>query len=484
MRRAVIYGAFFFIFKCAGLHYLPASLILFDKLKKKSIEIICPACKGGQTEPALAFSTYCRTCGEHLKIIKGVARLNAGPQLSGISSIRVVSESAPVLIHHAESKDSENEGKNGNGTNLPETWVKTKKNPDRNKGRKKNKRSRERENGKTFEIGDLETAEKSRSNSRSEEPLPSVAEVFGLTGDSRKETSDVETAEEEDYEVREGSITLGGQAAAYEELTEGSMAAMISDLVEQEEKRSLAKAASRESVHEERDKPRTEKKAKAVAAKKEVDDKPLPAVLAASEKPVVTKREISKHQIRVRCFRCNHCQWESKHAESTQCGRCNTYISLADYHIRQATDRVIRTRGNVTVHRRGSLIGSELACRDLLAMGTISTKIDCSGEARFKYSASVNGNLYCETLIVEKGTIVEFSEGVFSESVKIYGTLRGDVTCAGLVEVTRTGILDGDVTARSMDLHDGGTLTGEMTLEPDLKVRLPEVKGYDPSIID
>jgi hypothetical protein len=81
---------------------------LFDKLKKKSIEIICPSCKGGQTEPALAFSTYCRTCGKHLKIVKGVARVNSGPQLSGLSSIRVVSESIPPFDPVDEEIEEEN----------------------------------------------------------------------------------------------------------------------------------------------------------------------------------------------------------------------------------------------------------------------------------------------------------------------------------------------------------------------------------------
>jgi cytoskeletal protein CcmA (bactofilin family) len=85
---------------------------------------------------------------------------------------------------------------------------------------------------------------------------------------------------------------------------------------------------------------------------------------------------------------------------------------------------------------------------------------------------------------VEKGTIVEFTEGVYSESVKIFGTLRGDVICAGLVEVMKSGILDGDVHAQVVDLQEGGTLTGEMMIDPELKVKLPAVKGYDPSIID
>jgi cytoskeletal protein CcmA (bactofilin family) len=355
--------------------------------------------------------------------------------------------------------------------------VKTKSTPQKNGGRRKGKRKRAREK----KLRGEEAADSIEDRPPAKEPGPpaSVAEVFGLTqADSGEEVqpSKEEKPVEEDYQLGEDTITLGNEAASYEELTEGSMAALIGDLVEHEEKREQARAAK--AARPEKTETDSEKPEPKPA------QKPEPAVLAEKEKPVISKKEVSKNQIRVRCFRCNHCQWESKHAESTQCGRCNTYISLADYQIRQPSDRVIRTRGNVTVHRRGALLGSELACRNLLAMGTISTRIDCSGEARFKYSATVNGNLFCETLIVEKGTIVEFTEGVYSESVKIYGTLRGDVICAGLVEVMRSGILDGDVVAREIDLQDGGTLTGEMEIDPELKVKLPAVKGYDPSIID
>lgn len=496
---------------------------MFDKLKKKSIEIICPACKGGQTEPSLAFSTYCRTCGEHLKIIKGIARLNSGPQLSGLSTIRVVSESIPVVKPNGdESKTNGNGSANGNGSNgdhsgngdSKDAWVKSKKSPEKKKARKKGKRKRERARQEAKkqkpEPEPAPQPEQQPEPAPSEqeidpppaevkefvepEPLASVAEVFGLTQvpeESPAEPVDSVLNEpeqvEEEYQLNnESSITLGDRAAAFEELTEGSMAAMISDLVEHEEKREQAKAAQSPAPEEEEESETTSSEPEFNFNKnnKADEEPPEPGILAEEEKPIVVKREVSKNRIKVRCFRCNHIQWESKHAESTQCGRCNTYISLADYHIRQPTDRVIRTRGNVTVHRRGSLIGSELACRDLLSMGTISTKIDCSGEARFKYSASVNGNLHCESLIVEKGTIVEFSEGVYSESVKIYGTLRGDVTCAGAVEITRSGILDGDVIAKQVDLQEGGTLTGEMQIDHHLKVKLPEVKGYDPSIID
>ena len=389
----------------------------------------------------MALSTYCRNCGEHLKISKGVAQLTSGPQLSGISKVRVVSEMArPPAEEEPESDEA------GSNWLNPETSEETpvEPRPKKRRGRRKGKRERAR--------AKQAKAEAAAREMREQRPA-SVAEVFGLTEAPPEEETPVSEP------VADEKRGLGDDASAATDLAEGSMGAMISELVEEQKK-------TEETVE--------------TSVKKTIPKKaPVPKKSAA-----LVRDQTKKTQIRVRCFRCNHRQWESKHAESTQCGRCNTYISLADYHIRQPTDRVIRTRGNVVIHRKGSLVGAELACRDLLVMGTISTKIDCSGEARFRNSALLRGNLYCQSLVVERGTIVEFPDGVFTEYAHIEGIVRGDLTCAGRVEVFGSGLIEGDVKARDLDLQGGGSFTGEMEIDEKLKIVLPVVKGYDPSIIE
>lgn len=453
-------------------------MILFERFKKKSIEITCPACHGRQIEPALALSTYCRSCGEHLKIIKGVAQLPAGPQFSSVSTVRLVSESVPPLedlvtqSKSTEEKDAEsNLSEQQNG----DAWVKSKDAPRKGGQRQKGKRKRARERamnneGSNDSVGHSEETSPSPIEEEAAPPV-SVAEVFGLTGQSNE--SPHSGLDEED-----DSPLLGTEAVAYEDLADGSFSAMIPDLIEANRDEQESEPAVEVGKDTEEENHPLEDAIDSVA---EVPAAPVP------KKPVAVKKsesDIQKTQINVRCFRCHHRQWESKFAESTQCGRCNTYIRLDDYNIRQPTDRIIRTRGNIVVQRKGSLIGSDISCRNLLAMGTISTRLDCSGEARFRCSATIEGHLYCETLIVEKGTIVEFSDGLVTESAEIAGTLRGNVTCAGPVEIHRSGILDGDVNAREVRISEGGTITGEMSIDTGLKMVLPVVKGYDPSIID
>lgn len=180
----------------------------------------------------------------------------------------------------------------------------------------------------------------------------------------------------------------------------------------------------------------------------------------------------------VRCFECNHRQAVSVAATSTQCARCSVYISLEDHDIISARSQNIRTRGKVHIRRRGSVIGCDVACHDLLVEGRLSASVDCSGEAVFRSSARVMGNMHCRHLQVEKHAEVAFPHGVIAESADIQGTLRGNLTCSGTIRIHKTGKVEGNATARSIDLKDGGILSGRMSIRPDIDITLPEKKGY------
>ncbi len=440
--------------------------MVFGRSRKKSIEISCPACQGTQVEPSMAMSTYCRKCGAHLRIAKGIASLTSGPQLSGISRVREISDSLRPVREESEVS-SDRLPDTGTG---PDMWVKSGRNEAAGSSVAAPEKRSPEPSAAESSPSHLESATGSPepaappTSSAGEHEKPdttrghpaSVAVVFGLARDENG------TGEGEEEGSDSGDRRyLGDEASSSSALGHGSMAAMISELVE----------GGTEPG-------KTNQPNSAPPRRKPVLPKLPPLKITG---PV---REVSKGPIRVRCFRCNHRQLESRHAESTQCNRCNTYISLANYQIRQPTDRVIRTRGNVVIHRRGSVIGSELACRNLLVVGTLSTRVDCSGDAHFRGPARLRGSLHCERLVVERGVEVECPEGVFAESALIEGVVRGNVACAGTVQIHHGGLVDGDVRAHAVDLQGGGSLTGEMVIDEAPKVILPEVKGYDPSIID
>ena len=175
----------------------------------------------------------------------------------------------------------------------------------------------------------------------------------------------------------------------------------------------------------------------------------------------------------IRCFECGHIHEVSVAASSTQCARCSLYISLSDVHIREQYSRNIRTRGDVTIYRKGSVVGCEIACHNLNIMGRISGSVDCSGNATFKNSGKVIGSMHCKHIIVDKKCEVDFPQGIIAESADIYGVVRGDILCSGTVHIFKTGSVLGDATAKAIVMKDGGVLTGQMNIQHDADISLP-----------
>ena len=53
----------------------------------------------------------------------------------------------------------------------------------------------------------------------------------------------------------------------------------------------------------------------------------------------------------VTCFNCGHTHKAVPEAQSSQCPRCSSYISLQDYEITEPWNRRIQTRGNVVIEK-------------------------------------------------------------------------------------------------------------------------------------
>ena len=163
----------------------------------------------------------------------------------------------------------------------------------------------------------------------------------------------------------------------------------------------------------------------------------------------------------VRCFECGQVQQVSSAARSTQCGRCTRYISLEDFEITNSWANNIYTRGDVVIAKQGKLVGTEVACHDLTVNGELSATVDCSGDATFRGPARILGSMHCRHLRVDKKARLEFPQGVVAESADIYGQFEGSLLCSGSVCIYKTGSVLGDVTAREVDVKEGGILTGD-----------------------
>lgn len=187
--------------------------------------------------------------------------------------------------------------------------------------------------------------------------------------------------------------------------------------------------------------------------------------------------------IAVRCYRCYHVQSVSRYAKSTQCERCSVYISLANYEIKSPKKHTVRTRGDVTIGRKGALRDCEIACHHLTVNGPIDAYVDCSGDAVFRKSGTVRGNLYCRKILIERNCVVEFPDGVMADRAEIQGKLVGDLTCSGKVRLGRSAVVTGTVTAIDLEQKEGAEIGGETVLDPGTTTALPVKAGFNPTII-
>ncbi len=333
-------------------------------------------------------STFCRACGEHFRVRRGVAFTNPGPRVSGLAELRPLRRQKPSL-----------------------SGLKEESNP-------------------------RPPSELAPRHADEETDLTAAA-FFGLSA---------EEPHAETIETSGGS--LGRNAQSREALAEGSLGALI--------------AAGQTVV---------------VAGKEK-----MPPNYAAPDDR--RRRDDNVPGIPVRCFRCHHRQDVSRFAKSTQCERCSAYISLAHYEIKTVKSHSLRTRGDIVIAKKGGLIqNSEIACHHLTVSGSIDAIVDCSGDAVFRHSGRVRGQLHCETLVLEKNCQVSFPDGVMARRAEIAGHLVGDLTCSGKVRIARNGIVEGSLAAVDLELRDGGRISGETRLDPGITTEPALSKGFNPNLI-
>jgi cytoskeletal protein CcmA (bactofilin family) len=166
----------------------------------------------------------------------------------------------------------------------------------------------------------------------------------------------------------------------------------------------------------------------------------------------------------IECFDCEHKFKTGRSAKSANCPACGAYISLEDVEINMTSTQPVKTRGNVLVRKRGRLSTSSVHCRDLECQGLIEANVICSGDAAFRTTGSIIGEIRCQRFVVEKGADVTFLNHVHATEVEIQARVTGTIFCTGPLLIAGNGSVNGDVTARSVSIEPGGELNGAMNI--------------------
>ncbi len=166
------------------------------RIKKRNLT--CPYCSHKQEEPSLAISSFCKSCGDHFRIRKGIAFASPGLRVSGITEIRKPGEKANLLpFDWAKNPDTDSRPGEGIKEQAHEgAWL----------------QSSEEDDGEPRPLPKQEDLEH-------ETPVGiSAGAFFGLTSEDNREEQD------------DSDATIGQKSQGKETLAEGSMEALIGPL--------------------------------------------------------------------------------------------------------------------------------------------------------------------------------------------------------------------------------------------------------------
>ena len=189
----------------------------------------------------------------------------------------------------------------------------------------------------------------------------------------------------------------------------------------------------------------------------------------------------SKQRTRlIGCFECKRKHEVSDAATSTNCPGCSAHIDLRDYKIATSFSRSIRTRGDVHLTVKGDLSSTSVVCRSALLEGKLRGNLQCETSATINLVGKIPGRLVANYVCVERKADVQCYRRVRVANIDIKGRMSGEIIATGAVNVHKTGVLEGNVTAKSIMIDKGGIFSGQLVIgQADLAQAelLPEQKS-------
>ncbi len=168
----------------------------------------------------------------------------------------------------------------------------------------------------------------------------------------------------------------------------------------------------------------------------------------------------------VLCLECDAVHKVAACATSTICPGCSTYIDLRDIGIKARTNQRIRTRGDVTVEKKGALLGSSVHCGNITIHGIVAGSIYASGDVLLKTDGRIIGEIRCRRFVLDRKCEVQCLQTVHAEVVEIHGHVSGHFRATRLITLSRHASLTGSATARTISVEPGAVLNGQILVHP------------------
>src|SRR4051794_34323758 len=166
----------------------------------------------------------------------------------------------------------------------------------------------------------------------------------------------------------------------------------------------------------------------------------------------------------VACFECKRKHEVSDAATSTNCPGCSAHIDLRDYKIATSFSRSIRTRGELHLTSKGDLSSTSVICKSAIIEGKLRGNLQCEESATVSYVGKIPGRLTANYICVERKSDVQCFRRVRAGSIDIKGKMSAEIIATGPVNIHKTGVLEGNVTAKSINIEKGGIFSGQLVI--------------------
>jgi cytoskeletal protein CcmA (bactofilin family) len=90
--------------------------------------------------------------------------------------------------------------------------------------------------------------------------------------------------------------------------------------------------------------------------------------------------------------------------------------------------------------------------------------LQCLQRVEFRVAARLPGKVSAPLVVIGKRAEVQFFRQLQVGSIEIRGKMTGEIVAETLVTIRRTGSLDGNVVARSINVEKGGTFSGQLVI--------------------
>src|SRR4029077_18125421 len=166
----------------------------------------------------------------------------------------------------------------------------------------------------------------------------------------------------------------------------------------------------------------------------------------------------------VACFECKRKHEISDAATSTNCPGCSAHIDLRDYKITTSFSRSIRTRGELHLTSKGDLSSTSVLCKSAVIEGKLRGNLQCEESATINYVSKIPGRLSANYICVERKSDVHCFRRVRAASIDIKGKMTAEIIATGPVNIHKTGVLEGNVTGKAINIEEGGIFSGQLVI--------------------